>query len=166
MNRLRQLTEKHGVLLYSACAAIFCAIVALDVVNKTYMLPDFESREAAVNLFNRLMKMSESEDRFVMGISLDRKIIGMINEVDRGEDFVEVGYAINPAYKNQGFATMALTSSIKELKRIGYKRVLAGYFEENVASSRVMEKSGMKKIDQSDEIEYRGKTHKCFYYEI
>lgn len=36
MNRLRQLTEKHGVLLYSACAAIFCAIVAMDVVNKTY----------------------------------------------------------------------------------------------------------------------------------
>lgn len=36
MNRLRQITEKHGVVLYSACAAIFCIIVAMDVVNKTY----------------------------------------------------------------------------------------------------------------------------------
>ena len=36
MNRLRQLTEKRGVLLYSVCALIFCAIVVTDVVNKTY----------------------------------------------------------------------------------------------------------------------------------
>ena len=36
MNRLRQLTEKRGVLLYSVCAAIFCAIVVTDVINKTY----------------------------------------------------------------------------------------------------------------------------------
>ena len=137
-----------------------------EEVKKTYMLPDFESRDEAVALFERLMKLSLSEERFVYGISLDCKIIGIINEVDKSDSFVELGYAINPAYKNQGYATMVLTACIKELKRMGYKTVRAGYFEENIASARVMEKCAMQMIDQTDEIEYQGKIHKCRYFEI
>ena len=44
--------------------------------------------------------------------------------------------------------------------------VKAGAFEENLASMRVMEKSGMHRIQQEDTIEYRGKVHRCFNYEI
>ena len=43
-------------------------------------------------------------------------------------------------------------------------RLSSTYFEENPASGRVMEKSGMKKIEYTDTIEYRGKVHKCLYY--
>ena len=48
---------------------------------------------------------------------------------------------------------------------MGFRKVKAGYFEENVASRRVMEKCGMKQLSYTDEIEYRGIVHKCFYYE-
>jgi len=73
---------------------------------------------------------------------------------------------IHPDYQNRGFATEALTASIQELFRLGYSRVRAGYFAENPASGRVMEKSGMHPISKMDTIEYRGNVHRCLYYEI
>lgn len=142
------------------------SILLNDEVKKTYMLPDFKSREEAKGLFKRLQKMSLSDDRFVYAVTLDTKVIGIFNEVEKNGDTIEVGYAIHPDYKNQGFATMALGACIKELKRIGYKTVRAGYFEENTASARVMEKCAMKMTNQTDEIEYRQKIHKCRYFEI
>ncbi len=142
------------------------SILLNDEVKKTYMLPDFDSREEAKGLFKRLQEMSLSDDRYVYAVTLDAKVIGIFNEVEKNGDTIEVGYAIHPYYKNQGFATMALCACIKELKRIGYKTVRAGYFEENIASKRVMEKCAMQMIDQTDEIEYRGKIHKCCYFQI
>ena len=59
-----------------------------------------------------------------------------------------------------------LSASIQELFRMGYSEIKAGFFEENQASRRVMEKSGMKIHDQTDDIEYRGKIHHCIYYSI
>jgi len=137
-----------------------------EEVQKTYMLPAFESRDAASKLFKRLLKMSHDEQRFIYGVFLGEKLIGIINEVDKSDELIELGYAINPMHKNHGYATMALRVCIKELKRMGYKTIRAGYFEENTASSRVMEKCGMKVIDHTDTVEYRGKTHKCRYFEI
>ena len=48
----------------------------------------------------------------------------------------------------------------------GYSRVIAGAFEENPASIKVMKKSGMRKIKKEEDIEYRGRTHHCLYYAI
>ena len=59
-----------------------------------------------------------------------------------------------------------LTEVIKELFAMGFTVVKAGAFEENPASMRVMEKSGMHRIQQEDTIEYRGKVHRCINYEI
>ena len=49
---------------------------------------------------------------------------------------------------------------------MGFDCVRTGYFEENTASGRVMQKCGMHKIDLEEEIEYRGISHHCLYYEI
>lgn len=43
---------------------------------------------------------------------------------------------------------------------------LAGFFEENTASRRVMEKAGMQVSELVEEEEYRGIIHKCYYCEI
>ena len=44
--------------------------------------------------------------------------------------------------------------------------VEAAHFEGNDASARVMQKSGMKKIDKTETVEYIDGMHKCIYYEI
>jgi RimJ/RimL family protein N-acetyltransferase len=71
-----------------------------------------------------------------------------------------------PKFHNRGYCTEALTGAIQYLFYRGFDEVVAGAFEGNEASFRVMVKSGMEKQVYQDEIEYRGKVHRCVYYAI
>lgn len=137
-----------------------------ETVGKTYMLPTYKSREAALPLFQRLVGMSHDAARFVAGIYLDGQFIGMMNETEVKDEQIEMGYAYLPAYYNRGYATEAFRGAIQYLFSKGFTTVLAGAFAENPASLRVMEKCGMTKQDYTDNIEYRGAEHICIYYAI
>ena len=134
------------------------------VVGRTYMLPEYESREAAEPLFQRLVQLSADGSRYVAGVYLDGAFIGMMNDVEIKDGKIEMGYAYLPAYYNRGYATEAFRGAIDYLISHGFERVVAGAFSENSASLRVMEKCGMEKQDYTDRIEYRGVTHTCIYY--
>ena len=140
-------------------------IVTSSKINQTYMLPDFETKEDAIPLFNRLMNLSNDSSRFVRCIDLDGAAIGFLNDVEIKDGAMELGYVIHPDYHNRGYMTQALKLAISNLFDLGYKRVVCGAFEQNKASQRVMEKAGMLQIPFTEEIEYRGKTHLCVYFE-
>ena len=133
-------------------------------VAQTYMLPDFGCREEAYPLFQRLLALSRDTGRYVAGIYLEDRFIGLLNETDKESSEIEVGYALLPAFHNRGFATEALTGAIAYLHGCGFSRVLAGAFAENPASIRVMQKAGMAPIEKTDAVEYRGSLHTCIYY--
>lgn len=135
-----------------------------DAVKQTYMLPDFENEEKAEALFRRLMDLSETEGRYVAAISRDGELVGFLNDVEIEGDSIELGYVIHPDHWGRGYMTEALDSAIGELFRLGFRQVITGAFETNLASIRVMEKSGMEKLGKTDAISYRGKTHRCVYY--
>ena len=135
-----------------------------DTIRKTYMLPDFEKREDAVPLFRRIMELSRGDQRYVRGIYLNDHLIGYSNEVEVVEKSIELGYLIHPDYHGKGYMTEALIALIPALFALGYEEVVCGAFEENPASLRVMAKAGMRLLDKTDEIEYRGKMHRCIYY--
>lgn len=135
-----------------------------DVVKQTYMVPDFASSQEALDLAKRLQMLSQTPGRNLWGICLGDSLIGIMNETEINGDQIEIGYAILPRYFNQGFATEALQGVINHLLKHGFSRVIAGAFEENLASIRVMVKCGMTRLDRQDTIEYRGKTHRCVYY--
>lgn len=151
-------------------------ITALDVmegiriyrdkkVNKTYMFPDL-TEEAAKKLHDRLSMLSAQNDRYVRGIYLENKMIGFINDPEIIDGTIELGWVVSPEFHNKGFATEAVTHAIEDLFSRGYTEITAGAFQENPASMRVMEKSGMMRIEKTEEIEYRGKTHHCVFYAI
>ena len=135
-----------------------------DQVKKYYMLPDFTSREDAIPLFERLKKLSLGNDCLVGGIYLNGAFIGFLNEVEIKGKSIELGYAILPQYHNYGYCTEALKGAIPYLFRHGFEEVIAGAFEENLSSIRVMEKCGMQKLETQEEIEYRGSVRRCVYY--
>ena len=139
-------------------------ILTDNQIKKTYMLPDYDSEEQVINLFKRIQAYTEKEDRIDCGVYLEDKIIGFANTVEIKEKTIEIGYVIYPTYWNQGYATEMLTALIRKMFEMGYEEVLTGAFEGNIASQRVMQKSGMTLLDMQDEIEYRGKVHKCVYY--
>ncbi len=137
-----------------------------EKIKKTYMIPDFSGREQEDVFFDRLKALSEKKDRFVYGISLQEDLIGFINECGRDGKSVEIGYFIASEHWGRGYATQALRAALAELFRMGFECVAAGFFEENPASSRVMEKAGMHPADRESVIEYRGRKHRCLYREI
>ena len=137
-----------------------------DRVKEFYMVPDFSPREEAAKLFHRLKELSQQEERYVAGIYLDDSFIGILNETEIKDKSIELGYAILPRFHNCGYCTEALTAAIQYLFNRGFEEVAAGAFEGNEASFRVMVKSGMKKLQHQDEIEYRGAVHRCVYYAI
>ena len=139
-------------------------------VSKTYMLPNFKSKEEAVKLFEMIQRMSLNDNRFVKCIYYDdgineRVAIGIINETDKDDEMIELGYAINPRFQGKGYCALALNKAINILLEKGYKKVQCGAFESNLASIRVMEKVGMKKIDKTETINYQNEDHVCVFYE-
>lgn len=56
-----------------------------------------------------------------------------------------IGYSIHPNFQNFGYCTEALKEVIKFLiNEVGYYRICCKYRGDNIASKRVMEKSGFK----------------------
>ena len=142
------------------------SIFKSDIVKATYMVPDLPAHEYEIKLFESLRNLSLREDRFIFGIYLDGKLIGLINDCEINNKCVEMGYALHPDYHNKGLVTEAFGAVINYLFSRGFEEILAGAFEGNIASMRVMEKCGMKRTKMTAEVEYRGTVHKCVYYSI
>lgn len=142
------------------------SVLKNDVVAATYRIPNLDTRADELELFEYLRDISQREDRYLFGIFLDGKLIGLINDCEINDECIEMGYALHPDYHNRGYTTEAFAAVIKSLLSKGFTEIIAGAFEDNLASMRVMEKCGMKRTKMTAEIEYRGKTHKCVYYSI
>ena len=141
------------------------AILTSGEVARTYMLPEYRSENEVEELFLRYCRLSAS-GRFVYGIFLSGKLIGFIHETAVDGGTVELGYVIAPSEKGKGYATEALRAAIGALFADGFSTVRAGAFEENPASLRVMEKAGMHRTGEEEEIDYRGKKHRCLFCAI
>jgi len=139
-----------------------------EQISKTFMIPLYETREQYVELAQKLIDFSSPEDEkhLEYGIYLNGNAIGFVNDCGFNDEAIEIGYVINPEYQGQGYATEAVQAVINQLWTMGFKKIIAGFFEENIASFRVMEKCGMTLNGESDYEEYRGVNLKCIYCEI
>lgn len=137
-------------------------------VTSTFMVPEMESKSCAEELVRKLIGFSQPDDtkHLEYGIYLNEKMIGFINDCGIEDDEIEIGYVIHPQYQGHGYATEAVQAVITELREMRFRKVTAGYFSENTASLRVMEKCGMQKTTITDEEDYQGKCHICKYCEI
>lgn len=137
-----------------------------DKIKVSFMIPDFATREEAVRMFKKLQKYSLSQERYEYGIYLREELIGFVNDVEIEGGSIEIGYVIHPDYHNHGYATEMLKAVIQDLFQKGYREVIAAAFDSNPASFRVMEKSGMTRIEKTEEISYHGQNHHCIFYSI
>ena len=142
------------------------SIVKNSIVRKTYMIPLLETREAEDKLFSTLRNSTMSDVRIAFAVYYNDEVVGYLNDVGYENGVIEIGYFIDPDYHNKGFCTEALKGVIEELFRMGFHTVKAGFFEENTASRRVMEKCGMTETGETEDIEYLGQTHNCIYMAI
>ena len=146
-----------------SCLGDLTELLTDEQVTESYMVPDFPDAAAAVNLALRLIAASRRARPYLAGIFLEDSFLGLINETESGEDWIELGYAILPQYHNQGYCTEALKGAVSRFLE-EYREVVVGAFDWNKASIRVMEKAGLEPLERSDTVEYRGKIHTCVYY--
>ena len=121
-----------------------------EEIGKTFMVPDFKSREQELKMFETFKRLSRSDERFVYGIYLSEEMIGFVNDVDISETAVELGYVIHPIHSGKGYMTEALNAATEEIFKSGIPTVKAAAFEKNIASMRVMEKCGMKRSGETE----------------
>lgn len=143
-------------------------ILTTPEVTDTFMVPEMESRRCLEELVQKLIAFSQIEDdkHLEYGIYLNGQIIGFVNDCGIEDDEIEIGYVIHPRYQGHGYAAEAVQAVLTELREMGFQKIIAGYFSENTASLRVMQKCGMQQTDQTEEIEYRGRKHICRYCEL
>ena len=97
---------------------------------------------------------------------MNNELIGFINDVEINNDEIELGFVINPKYKNNGYATEVLSEVIDVLFSIGYKIIKTEVFKENIASIKVMENCKMNRLNVLNKIEYRNNIYECICFEI
>ena len=162
-------TERLTLKPYSAQDADeLLDILTLPDFTDTFIVPKMESRRCLEELVQKLISFSQVEDdkHLEYGIYLNGKIIGFINDCGIEDDEIEIGYVVHPRYQGCGYATEAVHAVITELREMGFRKITAGYFAENTASLRVMEKYGMRQTDETEEEEYHGRKHICKYCEL
>ena len=155
---LKEIEEKDREALFD----ILCS----EKVNCFYMVPPLDTSEARDKMFAYFRDTSASKSVFLKGIFLQDRLIGFINQVSVEDNIIEIGWALDPEYHNKGYMTEAAACAADFLLKRGYSAVRAGAFEENPASMRVMEKIGMHRIQQTEEIEYKGKVHHCICWQL
>lgn len=143
-------------------------ILTTPEVTDTFMVPEMESRRHLEELVQKLIAFSQIEDdkHLEYGIYLNGQIIGFVNDCGIEDDEIEIGYVVHPRYQGHGYAAEAVQAVLTELREMGFQKIIAGYFSENTASLRVMQKCGMQQTDQTEEVEYRGRKHICRYCEL
>lgn len=137
-----------------------------ETIKKNFMIPDFQTQEAAMTLVHKIFAFSKQSDHYERGIYIQNELIGFVNDVEIHEGHIELGYVIHPKYHNKGYATEMLKAVIQDLFDLGYQTVIAAAFETNPASFRVMEKSGMHRIERTEDIWYHNLLQHCLYYAI
>jgi RimJ/RimL family protein N-acetyltransferase len=138
-------------------------IMRSDLVNPTYMLPDLDDAGAKA-LFTHFLQITEQANRLLLGVYLEDRLIGWLNDTEICGDTMELGWVIRPDFWGQGYATEAVSAALKALHQKGFRCIYAGAFSQNTASLRVMQKAGMTLQNKTECLEYRGKVHHCIFY--
>ncbi len=116
-----------------------------DEVTKYMMWNSYASREAAVDFFKNVVE----NHPWFKAVCLEKKVIGSIT-LDKGKGAhsckAELGYVISRKYWNNGFATKAINLAIqKGFEDLDIQRIEAFVDPANIASQRVLEKTGFVK---------------------
>lgn len=117
-------------------------LIAKMTLNIPYPYPENGAKEWLERIHN-----SESENYpFVIILKENDTLIGNISLACHPYfKRAEIGYWLGKTYWNQGYTTEATRCIIQfGFEKLALVRIQAGFFPENIASRRVMEKAGMQ----------------------
>ena len=141
---------------------------SLDEDNRRFV-PDevFETVDDAAETIEFLMSCYGGTDGpFIYPVLLkDGTNVGYVQAVPLGDGIWEIGYHIGAKYTKQGYATEAVKAFLPVImKRLGIDTISGICLSENIASRKVMKKSGFV-LDFEGEGDYQGENRNiCRYH--
>ena len=96
------------------------------------------------------LKIVDNEE-FNLNIFLNDDLIGGIGLTPAEDDFYELGYWLGIEYWGQGYATESVMELLNYAKsNTSCEKFKANVFKENVASAKVLEKNGFKRVEDRE----------------
>lgn len=112
-----------------------------------------------------LEEQKDGKSKFYLIKDRSGDIVGRINliDIDIASNVAEVGFRVGKEYLGKGIGTRALNLLLKT--EINVKRIKGKTTTNNIASQKVLEKSGFKQVGISDnEFEMNGQKLKFIHY--
>jgi [ribosomal protein S5]-alanine N-acetyltransferase len=117
-----------------------------EIARTTLNIPHPYPDDAAEIWISNLLASDEQHYTFLLALKENGTLIGSIG-IHPHERFsrAEIGYWLGVEFWNKGYMSEACRKVIDfGFETLGLERIQAGYFTENIASRRVMEKAGMQ----------------------
>ncbi len=96
------------------------------------------------------LKIVDNEE-FNLNIFLNDDLIGGVGLTPIEDDFCELGYWLGVEYWGQGYATESVMELLNYAKsNTSCEKFKANVFKENVASAKVLEKNGFKRVEDRE----------------
>ena len=123
---------------------------ASDPETTKYMI--WETHKSLLDTFSFIegaLKKEIETSYLCWGIEHNGKIIGMVDMTfNEDHNRYEIGYILNKAYWNKGIMTKAAITVINYFRSCGVNQFVGVPFIDNIASRRVLEKCGFKKVKE------------------
>jgi len=89
--------------------------------------------------------------KFNLNIFLNDDLIGGVGLTPAEDDFYELGYWLGVDYWGQGYATESVMEFLNYAKtNSSCEKLKANVFKENIASTKVLEKNGFKRVEDRE----------------
>lgn len=125
-------------------SALAAAIAHEDVAFKLARLPWPYSLADAQSYLARERRPDEADCLIFLRTSEAPRLIGGVGLAERDSE-VELGYWIVPSHWGQGYATEAARAVVAYAQEtLQLERLVSGYFADNPASGRVLDKLGFR----------------------
>ena len=109
--------------------------------------------------YDLMSEFAEEKMRYVIVLKDTDEVVGMIHLMeckDRAVEAMELGYTMNPSKRRNGYAMEAVRAMLNYLlQELHLDMVIAGAFEENTASLKMIEKLGFI---------FEGRKRKALYH--
>lgn len=110
----------------------------------------YATLKMAQETVNGFIESYSDEHSYSWVMDVDGVVVGTIGAYDYAHDRIEVGFCVARDWQGRGFATEALNKVLEYLtENEGILHVTAWCADENTASRRVLEKSGMRPVQMT-----------------
>ena len=133
-------------------------LVQADKERLIFLIGDFQVSKTLSNVpypytlddADKWLEIVGNED-LNLNIFLNDDLIGGIGLTPAEDDFYELGYWLGIEYWGQGYATESVMELLSYAEtNMPCEKFMANVFKENVASAKVLEKNGFKRVEDRE----------------